>query len=74
MVCFKDYETDHPQKYLRVRETGMSVPFIREDNDEFLVVCNMVTSSCYSGLGASGCMQSGNDSNSFELLQSLDIA
>lgn len=74
MVCDKDYETDHPQKHIRIRETGIAVPFIREPNDVFLEdipppgLCTIATSSGYAGKGTAGCMQAGNISHPYELV------
>jgi hypothetical protein len=70
-VCKKDFELDHPQKYLRIRETGIAVPYIREPNDEYLLVCNIITSSGYADMGVADCMKADNNSNSYAFLLQL---
>ncbi len=62
VVCDADWETDHPQKYIQVRSDPQPVPaeFIRsEPEDEFVVVCTVITNQGISGVGLSGCMISG---------------
>jgi len=71
LVCSKDWEMDHPQKYLKVRETGMAVPFIREPNDEFLLVCNIITSSGYADMGVADCMRADNIAFTYAFLLTL---
>lgn len=71
MVCKKDWEPDHPQKYLRVRETGLAVPFVRQLEDEFLLVCNVITNSAYADMGVADCMKADNTSFSYAFLLEL---
>jgi len=64
LVCHEDWEVDHPQKYLRVRETGTAVPIIRDEpTDNFLLVCTIITNQGIAGLGVAGCMVAGRDNN-----------
>lgn len=75
MVCSRDWEMDHPQKYIRVRETGQAVPFIRDDTPPvFLPVCYVYASAGYAGLGEAGCMRAGISSPSYDFLLSLKNA
>jgi hypothetical protein len=57
MVCEQDYEMDHPQKYIRVRETGIAAPFIREDNSTLEYVCYIYGKQAYADVGEADCMQ-----------------
>ena len=39
IVCKDDWESDHPQKYLRVRSDVRPVPYVRpEQDDQFITV------------------------------------
>lgn len=50
------YEQDHPQKYIRVRETGIAVPFIRDEPaDLYKYVCTIWGSSGYADLCVADC-------------------
>lgn len=61
IVCEKDYELDHPQKYLRVRETGQAVPIIRDEpQDTFVNVCDIVSIQPRAEYGTAGCATVGN--------------
>lgn len=61
-VCKKDFETRHPQDYLRARIERIDVPWSRpEAEDIFRPVCYIWSSSGYSGLGVAGCMIAGQD-------------
>lgn len=69
MVCKADYELDHPQKYLRVREDSSSVPWVRDEPaDQFRFVCYLWASAGYAGLGEAGCMQAGRNTPSYASL------
>ena len=46
IVCAKDWEPDHPQKYLRVPSDPKQVPFVRsEPQDTFVNICFVDTKS-----------------------------
>lgn len=63
MVCHSDFEHDHPQKYLRVREDSSSVPWVRNEPAEtFIYVCYEYGTYAYTGLGEAGCMKAGKNS------------
>ena len=60
LVCKEDWELDHPQKYLRVRESGQAVDPIRDEpTDNFVMICTMITNQGIAGIGVAGCMVSG---------------
>lgn len=57
MVCSKDYESRHPQDFLRVRADNPAVPWVRpEAEDVFIDVCYIWSSSAYADLGEAECM------------------
>ena len=61
MVCSKDFEHDHPQKYLRVREDSSSVPWVRnEPADTFKHVCYLWETSAYADLASADCAKADN--------------
>lgn len=58
MVCSEDYETDHPQKYIRVQEDGKPTPWSRpEPTDSFVLVCDYVTKQGRADMGTADCAQ-----------------
>lgn len=64
VVCHKDFEQDHPQKYIRVRESGLSVPVIRDrPEDVFLEgpACNLITRSAMADFGTADCSVADGD-------------
>jgi hypothetical protein len=67
MVCGNDWEHDHPQKFLRVREDKQSVPFVREQNDDvFLQTCSVWTCSPMADYATADCaLTTGNTSIEF---------
>ena len=64
IVCHKDFEQDHPQKYIRVRESGLSVPVIRDrPEDVFVQTCSIWTSSPMADFGTADCATVGGNTN-----------
>lgn len=66
LVCDKDFELDHPQKYIRSRADPKPVPsdFIRpEPEDVFVGVCTLYTSQAIPGIGVPGCLIPSQDNN-----------
>lgn len=58
MVCSKDFEHDHPQKYLKVREDNTSVPWVRtRPADIFVDVCLPWERNAYADLAVADCAQ-----------------
>lgn len=72
MVCEADWETRHPQEFLRVRKEKISVPWTRpEGEDQFLEYCSAWGRSGYADLGEADCMQADNDASTYEALKKL---
>lgn len=72
MVCKDDWETDHPQKYLRVHADKISVPYVRQEStDSQINICYIYATAAYAGLGEAGCMQAGLSTPSYALLLQL---
>ena len=72
MVCDGDFEHDHPQKYLRVRETGLAVPYVRaEPEDEFIDLCYVYAIPAFVGLAEVGCAKVGVSTPSYSFLSNL---
>lgn len=72
MVCAKDWEPDHPQKYLRIPTDTQSVPWVREQSDDlFLEVCYLWERSGYADLATAGCAQAGNTAFTYPFLLGL---
>lgn len=66
LVCHKDFEHDHPQKYLRVPNDPTPIPadWIRtEPEDVFVAVCTAYTSQGIAGIGIAGCAIAGKNNN-----------
>lgn len=68
------YEVDHPQKYLRVRETGVAVPFIREDTNVFGHVCWIYEISAYADLASADCAKADNTNFTYVFLLGLKLS
>jgi hypothetical protein len=52
MVCEKDFETRHPQDFLRTRSERVVPPWTRpEPPDNFSLFCDVWTSSSYADIG-----------------------
>lgn len=62
IVCDQDFEQDHPQKYLRVRETGQAVPVIRDEPlDVFAFTCDLISRQPRAEYGTAGCATVGQE-------------
>lgn len=72
MVCEKDYELDHPQKYLRVQSDPKPVPFVSPEQEDDVLVCTIVTSSGYADLGTADCAKADNNTYSYSFLVSIN--
>jgi hypothetical protein len=58
MVCEKDFETRHPQDFLRTRSERVVPPWTRpEPPDNFSLFCDVWTSSSYADIGTADCMR-----------------
>ena len=72
MVCKEDFEHDHPQKFLRVREDSSSVPWVRDKPaDQFTSLCYIWGSSAFAGLAEAGCSRAGDDVPTYTVLLEL---
>jgi hypothetical protein len=74
MVCHVDYETDHPQKYLRVREDKQAVPFTRKPVDAFVDICYLWGLSAYADLASADCAKADNTTYQYLFLFNLKNA
>lgn len=64
MVCDKDYELDHPQKFIRVREDSQTVPFVRtEPDDVFVHICTLYGASGEADRATADCARADIDLN-----------
>jgi hypothetical protein len=73
MVCADTcWETDHPQKYLRVREDNITPPWVRpEPEDTFTHVCYLYARTAYADLAEADCAQADLASPSYAFLVQL---
>lgn len=72
MVCTSDYEQDHPQKFLRLKEDSSSVPWVRaEPEDIEVLVCYLYARSAYADLAEADCAEADNNSYSYDWLYKL---
>jgi len=75
IVCHKDFEQDHPQKYIRVRESGLSVPVIRDrPEDVFVATCTIWGASGYADLAEADCAQADDNFHTYAFLLALKNA
>lgn len=69
MVCEEDYETRHPQDFIRVRTEKVLPEWVRpRPSDVFLVYCTYATSSIQAGYMGAGCATVGSSNNPHQLL------
>jgi hypothetical protein len=73
VVCKDDFENDHPQKYIRVRESGLAVPVIRERPQDVDVspICNIITSSAFADYSVADCSRADNSVPNFDIIRDL---
>lgn len=71
MVCDKDFEHDHPQKFLRVKEDKVSVPWVRNrPADDFVsLMCDFWNSSPIAGFAAAGCAHADGNTSVERLIE-----
>lgn len=56
MVCDADFEHDHPQKFLRVREDKIAVPWARpRPEDLFIFVCTAAGATSFADVATADC-------------------
>lgn len=60
MVCEGDFEHDHPQKFLRVREDKIAVPWVRpRPEDLFITLCTAAGATAFADLATADCARAG---------------
>jgi len=63
MVCSHDWETRHPQDFLRVPVDNPAVPWVRPQGEDQFVpttyICLPENSVAVAGVGVAGCMVAG---------------
>lgn len=59
-VCSNCWEPKHPQLMIRVRGESAVPEFTNKDTDQFVEICDIISSSGYAGYGTAGCMKVGN--------------
>jgi hypothetical protein len=75
IVCKDDFETDHPQKYIRVRESGLAVPEIRDrPGDVFTEYCTMWSRYAYADLATADCGTADSSSIAYTILYNMYFA
>ena len=60
MVCHKDYELDHPQKFVRVRPETAVPSYVRPEPEPVFVdplSCTMITRQGRADIGTADCAQ-----------------
>ena len=72
MVCENDFEHDHPQKFLRVREDRQSVPFVRKQADDTFIAdtCDFWGASPMADYAVADCAYVGGNT-SIDFLREL---
>ena len=71
MVCDADFEHDHPQKFLRVREDKIAVPWVRSRPEDIDVgpTCDYWTSSPMADFGTADCAYIGGNTSVERLIE-----
>lgn len=68
------WETDHPQKFLRVQEGVIAPPFVRTDPDPtYIPVCYIYESASYADLASADCGRADIATPSYAFLLQLKI-
>lgn len=73
MVCKSDWEPDHPQKFLRVREDKISTEWVRSRPEDVFIgpTCYLWGQSAYADLATADCSRADNTQFSYEFLFQL---
>ena len=72
IVCKKDFETRHPQDFLRMRPENVTPAFVRsEPIDVFVSVCTIETQSAYANLATADCARADNNQYTYTWLLDL---
>ena len=73
-VCQNCFETRHPQTFIKVHGEKAFPDIVSKDGTDTFVsgsICTIETSSGFAGLGTAGCMQAGNNTIPFDVLNGL---
>jgi DNA-directed RNA polymerase subunit RPC12/RpoP len=71
-VCASCWEPKHPQLLIKVRPETAVPAFKNKDSIiEYVLVCDVFSSSGYAGMGEAGCAQAGNDNTPYSILIDL---
>jgi hypothetical protein len=72
MVCHKDYETRHPQEFIRPVPEKITPEWTRpEPADTFLSVCYLWEDSAYADLAAADCATADTTTYTYTFLSEL---
>ena len=72
IVCPDDFESDHPQKYIRVEPDGQPVDDPRpEAEDVFEYVCYIYASMAYADIAEADCAKADNVGLSYAVAREL---
>lgn len=73
MVCHDDFETRHPQDFIRTRAERVVPPWTRpEVPDTFVHLCTIESVSAYADLGTADCMKADNTQFTYQFLIELN--
>lgn len=73
MVCKNDYETKHPLLDIKIKPERVAPPWTRpEGEDRFILICNIISSSAYTGLAVADCARADNIQFSYETLLDMN--
>lgn len=71
-VCEKDWEQDHPQKFLRIKEEQIAPRFVRPDTPPtYKTVCFIYESASYADLASADCGRADINTPSYTFLLNL---
>jgi len=72
LCCEQDWEPRHPQTLIKIRGETAVPTFTNNPPDEYVVVCDILSSSCYAGLATAGCAKAGNTQFTYQFLLDLN--
>lgn len=72
LVCKKDFETRHPQDFLRAKPERITPPFVSsEPADTFVHLCTIESQSAYADMGTADCAKADNTQFTYTVLLDL---
>ncbi len=76
IVCNKDFENDHPQKYIRVRESGLAVPEARPRPEDVFIgpTCTLWGASGYADIAEADCARADVSTIPYAILVAMKAA